>query len=76
MTSTSGSASEANSEQLEAEVRVMKFARNLLYTAQLHEILPLLQEVEEFSQDDDRVKLINAVLDEALQSFPLADTEV
>jgi len=76
MTSTSGSAPEINSEQLEAEVRSMKFARNLLYAAQLYEILPLLQEIEEFSQDDERVALINTVLGEALQSFPLADSEV
>ena len=61
---------------LQAEMRAMTFAKNLLYSAQFGEILPLIQEAEEYEQDDPRVQLINRVLDEAIESFPFSDWNV
>ena len=61
---------------LQAEMRAMTFAKNLLYSAQFSEVLPLIQEVEEYEHDDPRVQLINRVLDEAIESFPFSDWNV
>ena len=72
----SGSASTEEVTVLAAEIRAMNFAKNLLYSSQFNEILPLLEELEACESDDPRVALINAVLNEALETFPLADCDV
>ena len=61
---------------LTAEVRAMSFAKNLLYSAQFSEIIPLIEELEDYEDDDPRIQIIDAVLNEALQTFPLADCDV
>ena len=61
---------------LTAEVRAMNFAKNLLYSSQFSEIIPLIEELEDYEDDDPRIQIIDAVLNEALQTFPLADCDV
>lgn len=74
--SISGSASTDEVAVLTAELRAMNFAKNLMYSTQFSEILPLLEELDEYEDDDPRVRLINAVLSEAIETFPLADCDV
>ena len=74
--SISGSASTDEVAVLTAELRAMNFAKNLMYSTQFSEILPLLEELDEYEDDDPRVTLINAVLSEAIETFPLADCDV
>ena len=74
--SISGSASTDEVAVLTAELRAMNFAKNLMYSTQFNEILPLLEELDEYEDADPRIRLINAVLSEALETFPLADCDV
>ena len=74
--SISGSASTDEVAVLTAELRAKNFAKNLMYSTQFSEILPLLEELDEYEDDDPRVTLINAVLSEAIETFPLADCDV
>ena len=72
----SGSSSTEEVDVLTAELRAMNFAKNLMYSTQFHEILPLIEEIHQCDDDDPRPLLINAVLNEALETFPLADCDV
>jgi len=62
--------------QLTGEIRAMNFAKNLLYSSQFSEIIPLIEELEDYEDDDPRIQIIDAVLSEALKTFPLADCDV
>lgn len=64
------------SEGFAVLVRAMQFAKNMMYSAQFEEILPLLEEMQSYDEDDPRVKMIDAVLTEVIDSFPLLDVEV
>jgi hypothetical protein len=72
----SGSVSNDEVAGLLAEQRAMNFAKNLLYSCQLNEVVPLIEELEEYDSDDPRIDLINAVVNEALEGFPPADCDV
>ena len=74
--SISGSASTDEVAVLTAELRAMNFAKNLMYSTQFNEILPLLEELNDYEEDDPRTKLIDAVLSEAIETFPLAECDV
>ena len=55
--SVSGSIDRAEVEA--AQLRARQFATNLMYDAQFREIVPVIEELEDFDDNDYRAKLIN-----------------
>ena len=59
-----------------AQIRARQFAVRLMYGAQFQAVLPMLKEIESYDESDRKVVLLEAVLSEALRTFPCMDEEV
>jgi hypothetical protein len=73
-TSITGSLSQR--EVASARHRARQFAVKMMYGAQFQAVLPMLKELESYEESDETARLLEAVLAEALRTFPLMDDEI
>jgi hypothetical protein len=63
-----------DTEILRAQVRALRFAKGMMYSLQMMELLPLVLEIEERTElhgpADEQMNLVREVLQHALAEFP------